>query len=152
MSVIFAVEKWSDCLAELRPLFSLLWADVAVDKDRFVAKCDEVKYKALEDLNMLHLVTVRDGEKLVGYYLVFITPNGHYDGAGPMAFTDMYYVLKEYRRGNTGMKLFAFAEETWRAKGCVKAYTSHKLHRDRSAMLKALGWKATDLIYSKVLA
>lgn len=145
------MEEWSKVLPELRPLFSLLWADVAIDQDKFVAKCDEEKYAALDNLKMLHLVTMRDGDKLAGFYLVFITPNGHYLGAGPMAFTDMYYVLKEYRKGNSGMKLFAFAEETWRAKGCVKAYTSHKLHRDRSAMLKTLGWKATDMVYSKCL-
>lgn len=147
----FQTEEWSKALPELRPLFSLLWADVAVDQDKFMAKCDEEKYAALDKLGMLCLVTMRSGEKLAGFYLVFITPNGHYFGAGPMAFTDMYYILKEFRKGNAGLKLFAFAEETWKAKGCVKAYTSHKLHRDRSAMLKALGWKATDMVYSKCL-
>lgn len=147
----FQVEDWSKALPELKPLFSLLWVDVAVDQDKFVAKCDEEKYAALDKLGMLCLVTARDGKKLAGFYLVFITPNGHYLGAGPMAFTDMYYILKEYRKGNTGMKLFAFAEETWKQRGCVKAYTSHKLHRDRSAMFKVLGWKATDMVYSKVL-
>jgi GNAT superfamily N-acetyltransferase len=132
-------------------MFHLLWDDVAVDKDRFVAECDEEKYAALEQAGILHLVTARNNGELAGYFLVFVTPNAHYKGAGPMAFTDMYFLLPEYRKGNTGMKLFAFAEETWRQKGCVKAYTSHKLHRDRSTMFKLMGWKPTDMVYSKVL-
>jgi len=121
-----------------------------VDKDKFVAECDEDKYAALDEHGMLHLVTARDGDILAGYFLVFLTPNGHYRDAGLMAFTDMYYLLPRFRRGNLGFRLFAFMEETLREKGVVKAYTSHKLHRDRSRMLKILGWTPTDLIYSKV--
>lgn len=151
MEISFQVEKWSDALPELRQLFLLLWSDVAVDKDRFVAKCDEEKYAALEKLNMLCLVTARDAGALIGYYLVFITPNGHYHGAGLMAFTDMFYLLPQFRRGNIGLRLFTFAEKVWREKGCVKAYSSNKLHRSRPGIFKALGWKATDMIYSKVL-
>ena len=147
----FQVEKWSNALPELRPLFALLWDDVAVDKDRFTAKCGEEKYAALEALGMLHLVTMRDNGILAGFFLVFLTPNAHYADAGLIAFTDMYYTLPAYRRGNLGMKLFAFAERTWREKGVVKAYTSHKLHRDRSAFMKALGWTPTDMVYSKCL-
>ena len=139
-------------MPELRPLFHLLWEDVAIDQDKFVAKCDEKKYASLEELDMLHLVTIRNDGKLAGLYLVFLTPNGHYDGQGTMAFTDIYYLLPEFRKGNIGMKLFAYAEQTWRNRGVVKAYTSHKIHRDRSLMMKELGWTASDTVYSKVLA
>ena len=147
----FQVEKWSECLPEIRPIAHLLWEDVAIDKDRFEAKIGEQRYAELEKIGMLHLVTARDGKKLAGIYLVFLTPNAHYDGQGLMAFTDAYYLLPEYRTGNIGMKMFAFAEARWKEKGCVKAYTSHKIHRDRSKMLKELGWTASDIIYSKVI-
>ena len=151
-SVCFQIEKWGDALPELGPLFHELWADVAVDQDRFTAKCDEAKYAALEQAGILHLVTARTEGKLIGYFLMFVTPNAHYHGAGLMGFTDMFYLRPEFRRGNTGMKMFAFMEQTLRDKGVVKLYTSHKLHRDRGPMLKALGYKPTDMVYSKVLA
>jgi GNAT superfamily N-acetyltransferase len=151
MKVTFQVEPWGRILPEIKPMAHLLWDDVAVDKDRFVAKIWEARYAELDLLNMIHVTTARDGKRLVGFYVVFITQNGHYEGAGQMAFTDAYYLLPEYRIGNIGMKLFAFAEKKWRECGCVKAYSSHKLHRDRSAMLEALGWKPSDLIYTKVL-
>jgi GNAT superfamily N-acetyltransferase len=148
----YQLEKWFDALPELRPLFSDLWEDVAVDKNRFTAKCDEETYKKLESAGFLHLVTARDEGKLAGYFLMFVLPNGHYLGAGNMAFTDMYYVKPEYRRGNIGLQLFTFMEKTLLERGdVVKCYTSHKLHRDRSLMLKFLGWTPTDLVYSKLI-
>jgi hypothetical protein len=151
MTVSFQVEKWSDALPELRPLIPMLWDDVAIDKGRFVAKCAEETYATLEKGGVLHLVTARDDGKLVGYYVLFITPNIHYADSGLMAFTDSYYLLPEFRRGYTGISLFKFMEETLRAKGVVKAFTSHKIHRDRSRMFKFLGWQASDVVYSKIL-
>lgn len=151
MSVTFQVEKWSDCLLELRPLFAFLWKDVAVDQDRFVAKCEEAKYKALADAGALCLTTMRLDGMLVGYYVALILPNPHYEGQGKMVYTDQYFILPTLRRANLGMKLFAFSEKAWREMGAVKAYSSHKIHRDRSKMFVALGWKPTDLVYSKIL-
>lgn len=145
------VESWPDALPELRPMFPLLWEEVAVDQDRFTAKCDEGKYAELDKAGILHLVTAREGKALVGYFLVLITPNGHYLGAGDFAFTDMYYMAPEHRKGPNALKLFTFMEKTLRDKGIVKIYTSHKLHKDRSALMKFLGYKPTDMIYSKVI-
>ena len=147
----FAVEKWSDCVAEIRPIAHMLWEDVAVDKEIFRAKIDERIYKELEEKGVLHLVTARKEGKLVGIYLSFLVLNPHYEGQGFMAFTDAYYLSRDCRNGNTGLQLFSFAEKAWREKGCTKAYTSHKIHRDRSALMKELGWTPRDIIYTKVL-
>lgn len=129
----------------------MLWEDVAIDKDRFKAKIDERIYKELEAKGVLHLVTARKEGKLVGIYLAFLVLNPHYAGQGFMAFTDAYYLAPECRKGNIGMRFFSFVEKAWKAKGCVKAYTSHKIHRDRSAMMKELGWRAQDVMYTKIL-
>lgn len=149
--ITFHVERWSEALPELRPLMDLLWDDVAVDKDRFKAKCDESKYAVLEGAGAIHLTTMRSQGKLVGYYVALILPNPHYLGQGLMVYTDMYFVLPEFRKGNFGIRFFKFTEDSWRERGAVKAYTSHKLHRDRSKMFQILGWKASDLVYSKIL-
>lgn len=148
----FRVEQWSEALPELRPLFARLWNDVALDKDKFVAECDEGKYAQLEEKGVLHLVVARTEQgQVAGYHLSFINENGHYKGAGPMAFTDMYFVKDEFRKGNFGLRLFDRVEQTLREIGVVKIYSSHKLHRDRSAMFAVLGYKPTDVIYTKVL-
>lgn len=145
------LEGWQNALPELQKLFPMLWEEVAVDQDRFVAKCNEEKYEALDKAGILHLVTAREGKTLVGFFLVFVTPNAHYNGAGLMAFTDLYYLLPTFRRGANGLKIFNFMEKTLKELGVVKIYTSHKLHRDRGDFLRFLGYKATDLVYSKCL-
>lgn len=148
----FQVEKWPDALPELRELFPLLWDEVALDKDRLIAKCDEPLYANMEKLNMLHLVTARAEGKLVGYHVSFITPHMHYQGAGAMAFTDMYFTRPEFRQGGLGAKLLTFLETSLRARGVFKAYLSHKIAHDRGALFQALGWKPSDVVYSKVIA
>jgi predicted GNAT superfamily acetyltransferase len=152
MNVTLQTEKWSEALPELRPLFSQLWNDVAVDKDRFVAKCEEGKYKALEDSGALCLTTMRSDGALIGYYVALILPNPHYEGQGLMAYTDMFWLNPECRLANLGLRLFQFSENVWRERGVVKAYSSFKIHRSRMKMFDALGWKATDVIVSKVMA
>jgi hypothetical protein len=42
-------------------------------------------------------------------------------------------------------------EQALRNIGVVKAYTSHKIHQDHSKLLKALGWKPSDIMYIKYL-
>lgn len=148
----FDVEQWKDALPELQPMFQLLWDDVGLDKEKFKAKHDDAKYTALDAAGMLHVVTARASGRLVGYFISFLTPNPHYVDSGLMAYTDMYYLAPECRKGSIGLRLFAFVEKCWREKGVVKAYSSHKLHRDRSSMFRVLGWTPTDLIYTKVLA
>lgn len=144
-------EEWRNALPELRPLFARLWDDVAIDKNRFIAECDEEKYAALDAQKVLHLVVARSGAKLAGFFLCFIWPHAHYLGSGDMAFTDMYYLRPEYRKGNAGIRLFTFMEETLKERGVVKFYTSHKVHRDRSALMKICGFKESDIVYTKVI-
>jgi GNAT superfamily N-acetyltransferase len=152
MNITLQVEKWADALPELRPLFSQLWDDVAVDKDRFVAKCDETKYKILADAGAICLTTMRADGDLIGYYCALVLPNPHYEGQGLMIYTDMYDIHPKFRRANFGLKLFQFSEKVWRERGAVKAYSSYKIHRPRGTFFAALGWKETDVVVSKVLA
>jgi hypothetical protein len=109
-------------------------------------------YSTMEANGFLYLVTARFGTALVGFFAMNIIVNGHYADAGPMAFTDMYFLIPAFRKGSTGIGLFRFAIDYAKSKGCEKFYTSHKLHRDRSTMMKLLGFKATDIVYSKVLS
>jgi GNAT superfamily N-acetyltransferase len=147
----FQVEPWARVLPELKPLFSELWEDVAVDKDRFRAECDEEKYATLDRVGLLHVVTARKDDQVIGYFVVLVQPNPHYKDAGLMAFTDMYYLAPAHRKGLLGLQLFSFMERSLKRRGVVKFYTSHKLHRSRASMFALLGFKPTDIVYSKIL-
>jgi GNAT superfamily N-acetyltransferase len=108
-------------------------------------------YAQMDANGFVHVIVGRSEGKIVGWYVMTIIVNGHYADAGLMAFTDMYFVMPEFRKGNAGLRLFQTAIDYAKGRGCVKFYTSHKLHRDRSSMMKLLGFKATDMIYSRVL-
>lgn len=151
MTISFQVEPWAKVLPELRPLFHHLFLEVGLDQDKFKAEYNPAQYAKLAKAGVLKVATARTEKELVGYFAYLITPHPHYFGQGLFALTDMYYLRPEYRKGNTGAKLFLFAEREWRKLGVVKAYTSHKLHRDRSKLLLGLGWLPCDVMYSKVL-
>ena len=106
----------------------------------------------MEKSGILHIVTIRSTGRLVGYYIAFVLPHHvHYSKAGIMAFTDIYYILREFRTGGTGTKLFIEAERTLRNRGVVKAYLSCKVHDDHTALFEGLGWKKTDYAFTKML-
>jgi GNAT superfamily N-acetyltransferase len=128
------------------------YEELSLDKDKVEMSLSIQRYLDLEQSGMLHVVSVRlsDG-KMVGYYLAMILPHMHYQNAGPMAYTDMYYVHPDYRTGGIGARLMTFVEETLRQRGVVKVYITTKLKLDLSPMFEAMGWKATDKVFTKFL-
>ncbi len=139
-------------LPELRPLFPLLWDEVALDKGKFVAVCNEELYAKLEAVGILHVVTARtDDGAVIGYHVSMVTPHMHYKDAGMFAFTDMYFTRPEYRTGGLGAKLLCFLEKSLKERGVRKAYLSHKVAHDRGKLFQALGWQPCDAVYCKVI-
>jgi hypothetical protein len=88
--------------------------------------------------------------RLIGYFVGFLFPHPHYFGSGLWGMTDMYFVLPEFRNG-VGVRLFVAFENELRARGCVQAVTSCKLHEDHTALLEKLGWTWTDKTFQKHL-
>lgn len=149
--VSFQVEPWSEFYLDAAPLFEKHWQDVAIDQDHIKLNVNVEKYAELDASGLLHIVSVRSDGRLVGYYMAFILPQHmHYVDAGPMAFTDVYYLLPE-ERGSAGAKLMMVAEQTLRARGVVKAYLSCKVHQDHTELFEALGWTLTDKAFTKRL-
>jgi GNAT superfamily N-acetyltransferase len=100
---------------------------------------------------ILHILTLRDEGRMVGYYLAFVFPHVHYFSSGLMSFTDVYYVQPRYRRGEYGVALLTEAERTLRDRGVTKAYLSCKVHKDLTPLFELLGWHKTDYAFSKML-
>lgn len=103
----------------------------------------------MDAAGILHILTMRVGANLVGYYMAFILPHPHYQDSGLMAITDAYYVLPEYLSGGRGMQLFVEAEQSLKKRGVVKAYLSCKIHKDLSELFEGLGWRLTDKSFTK---
>jgi GNAT superfamily N-acetyltransferase len=147
----FQVERWADFWRDCQELTPIHWAEAALDKDVIKLSILPENYAACDGKGILHIVTARYGPRMIGYFVANVVIHPHYREAGLMAFTDMYFVHPDFRRGGTGVKLILEVERTLKARGVVKIYLSTKVHEDKSAMLKALGYKPADLSFTKYL-
>lgn len=147
----FQVEKFSAIRKEAEPIFERHWREVAVDQDGIQYAPDWSKYDQMESAGILHTLTVRFDGKLVGYFIALVLGHPHYSTSGPMAMTDVYYILPEFRRGGAGAKMLAALEHSLRALNVTKAYLSTKVHQDHSILFEQMGWKLTDKCFTKLL-
>lgn len=146
----YQVESFKAALPELEELFPAHYEEMALDKNKVKPQADVERYIGLEEAGMLHLVTARVNEKLVGYFVWFVLGHIHYRDSGLMGYVDMYFVVPEYRNG-IGGKLLIFSEHTLRDKGVRKLYLSTKLHQDHDLLFRNLGFRPTDRLYTKYI-
>lgn len=147
----FRLERWAEFWADAEPLINKHWEEIALHKDKIPLGFDVAKYQALEDSNLFYVMAVRDEQMvLVGYFLIFLMPHLHYMNAGPMAFTDIYWMEPSQRLGNAGIRLFIEAEKTMRELGAVKGYISCKAAHDKTRIFEALGWSLSDYSFTKM--
>lgn len=147
----FQVDRWSAIpRAEMDPLFAQHWEEIALQKDKIKLDVDYDRYRQLDEKNMLHIVTVRDSGKLVGYHCSLLDTHLHYK-SHVMALTDVYFLLPQYRRGTAGIRLFQFVEQTLKERGITKMITATKLHQDKGRLLESLGWTEIERVYTKML-
>jgi hypothetical protein len=151
ISCEFAVEPWADFWRDAKDeLIPKHYAELALNQGKIPLSPDIEKYEAAERMGMTHIVTVRSAGKLVGYFIAAIVGHLHYKDAGLMAQTDIYYLSPEFRKG-TGLKMFAFLEESLKAKGVVKIYLSTKAHQDHGELFGRLGYQLSDRVFTKLL-
>lgn len=147
----YEVEKWRDIQGqELEDLLQLHWEEIALNKDTIKLAIDYERYNTLDDAGAFHVVTVRDGTNLVGYHAAIISPHLHYKN-DLMAFSDVYFLRKDYRTGRTGIKLFQFVEQSLKARGVKKIIINTKKHLDMSKLFEYLKYHETEIIFTKVL-
>jgi N-acetylglutamate synthase-like GNAT family acetyltransferase len=68
--------------------------------------------------------------------------------------TDVYFILPEYRKGRTGIRLFKRVEEEMKRIGVQKLFTSAKLHTadgKSGRLFEYLGFSATETVYTKYI-
>lgn len=139
-----SVEEWA---SEAKDLIYAHWQELGMDLDLEIAP-DFAKMKALEDLGMFHVITVRDDGRLVGYLLALVSQHFHYRTSPPMLIVDAYYVSPECRSG-AGVKLVRFTESFAHRLGAIKIYFSCKVHRDHTRLFQALGYQLSDYAFVK---
>lgn len=148
--ITYAVEPWSTFKAEAAPLWEAHWEEIAINRDKIKLEVDYASYDAYERLGVLHVVVARDAGKIVGYFLAFVRPHLHY-ASSLSAITDVYFLLRSYRKGRTGIALFQFAEKSLKARGVEKIFLGTKKHLDMTPLLKRLGYVETETLLTKFI-
>jgi len=150
VSVTYAVEPWSTFCIESEPLWARHWEEIAIDRDAIKLRIDYEQYAMMDHIGALHVVVARKAGQIIGYWLGIIRPHLHYADS-LSAFTDVYFIAPEHRKGRTGIELFRFAEKTLKQRGVQKIFTGTKLHLDMSRLLERLGYRATETLFTKVI-
>lgn len=145
-------ESWSSISGEVEEVAGFHWQDLALDKLHFERDLDHEQYLVLEKMGRLHVVTARDGAKLVGYAVWFVMPHHlHYKSSGRVALADMYFILRPYRKGGLGVRLIQESERGLKELGVIRAHASCKVHEDHTKFFELMGWGHTDNTFSKLL-
>jgi len=147
--VSFQEERFSEWHKDAQELFPLHYEELALNKDEVKMELDVKKYEQAEKDGVLHIASIRDDGKMVGYFVSCIITHLHYASV-LCAHTDMYWVKPEYRT-TCGAALFRFVELCWKAKGVKKAYVSCKAHLDKGSFLEALGYTFSDRMFIRML-
>jgi GNAT superfamily N-acetyltransferase len=132
------------------PLLEKHWQEIALNKDKIKLNPDWDAYADLEDAGVLRIFTARDDNKLVGYFVTFVKLHLHYKDH-LFAYNDVLFLASDYRKGFVGPKLMKFAEKCLKEDGVAVLVVNTKLHKPFDTLLKWLGYKHVENLYSKVL-
>lgn len=147
--ITFQVEQYEDVVGEVMPYLQQhadelgAYKGVTIDPDY-----EEYARMAAED--MLHIVTVRRDGELIGYHVSFVTMHYHHKDS-LTAYTDLYYLRKDCRKGWLGVRMLKFVDKTLAARGVVRVFTSTTTAEDNSSLLIRLGYTETQRTFTKLL-
>lgn len=163
MSLVFTVEKWTDCVNEMRSLWNIHWQEVSLNQETIKLNVWEKAFEEADKLGQLHIVTARFDKELVGYYVSLVRPHLHYQDS-LTAYTDAFYLKQDYRKGFNGINLFKAVEKTLKARGVKRIVAATKIKfdankkistkkstPDKSKMFERLGWTFAEKIYTKYI-
>jgi GNAT superfamily N-acetyltransferase len=147
-----AVEQYSDGLIEeIKPLIQLHYDEIALNKEFIPLDPDWDTYAAIAAQGRLLIVTARNEQhELIGYAVFFINQHVHYKSTR-MASNDILYLLPEYRRGSTGIRLLKDSETACRARGVDKMLWHIKFAKDFRNILYRMGYVDEDAIVGKII-
>lgn len=146
--ITYQEEKLCTCFEEMIPLLEEHWEEVALYKDKVILDIDIERYLTLENLGSLHVVTVRDSDVLVGYFISFINPHLHYKST-VYALNDVLFICPEYRHQKVAKDLFSFAESGLKKRGVDVIILHMKVDHPFHTLSNYLGYEQAEYTYSK---
>lgn len=143
--------EYSDAFArEALPLLQKHDAEVSAFKD-IPLDPDYAQYEIFQKSGMLRVFTAREGERLVGYSLYFVSMAPHYKGS-KQAVQDILFMDAEFRKGSNGIRFIRYCDDWLRTEGVQVTYQSTTMQgMDFGIVLERLGYRPLETLYARRL-
>ena len=143
-------EFLADCWDDAQELIQLHWEEIALNKDFIALNPDIAAYENAEMEGVLRIFTARDDGRLVGYFAVLVTHSLHYMDH-TFAHNDVIFIRQDYRKGWTASNLIRFSEQCLTQDGVSVLFINTKVHKPFDILLRRLGYRHIENLYSKRL-
>lgn len=148
--ISFASESLVGNKFEMEPLMRDHWYEVTPDTKTFVLNFHWDLFSKLEDAGLVKMIVARHfpSGTMVGYVIFIIQPMLHYQHL-KVAIEDAHYLMPDFRKGWTAIRMFRFAEKVLKGVGVdvVRYHTKVKL--DKGPIFKRLGYEHLENLYTK---
>lgn len=106
---------------------------------------DPVMYRALQVAGLLHVLTVHEGDEMIGFACVVVSVNPHYNV--PLANTESLFVAAGHRGGYVGVKLLDAVKDLAREKGAHGLYVVAPIGTRLPGVLYCRGYRETNSVH-----
>lgn len=97
-------QPYIEFFAEAATMIRAHWDEVGAHRDILMLNPDHNRYINAERLGMLHILTARDGHKMVGYFAMMIMAHPR-DKSATIGAQEFFYADPAYRREQLGPML-----------------------------------------------
>lgn len=143
-------ESIKDVLEEMKPLLVAHYKEVHAFPDKIPFNPDYELYFLLEEHNNLHVLTIRDDGKLVGYIIAFVRTNPHYQDH-VYAVNDIIYLDPEYRHTDVSRNMLMIAEDCYRRLGASVITYHMKVSVPFKSLCESVGLEHKENMYMKYI-
>lgn len=148
--VNYKQEFLDDVKDEVVALIQDHFDEVYPAREVFSLDMDWDLYAKLENLGLVKIFTARDGDALVGYLWVIISPNLHSKGTY-VASDDGFFVAKDYRGISVAKNLIKFTEACLKEDGFKVFHITGTEEKPIDPLMKRMGYHKVESKFQKVL-
>lgn len=149
--ITFQLETFEEWHRDVGELALMHQAETGTYPERLRLNLNAPVYAAVEKADRLRILTVRDGRRLIGYYVLFLMFHNHYCDV-LVSGHDGHFLHPDYRKGTgLGMELLRRAEQIARDGGAKLHMMRSKAKSGHGRLYQRLGYDLMDETYTKWL-
>lgn len=147
----FAIESVEQCWPDVLALATQHWAGTATYRRHEPFSPSFSRYQSYNRLGYFRLFTARDGERLAGYFGIYVTNSMHSQLL--MATEDTLFIRPEYRGGRNAIRFIRFVEAHCREWGVHEIIFSCEIDNETGikGILELLDYRPVIVQFSKHL-